>query len=90
MPMARDRVIFIGVKNGCRHWVDHDCSLAELISMVASTQEASIMSGRPQLQAANYFEFPDSECLAQLTDGEARLHGVELVSVCQCAMCTYH
>jgi len=77
LPMSRDRVIFIGVKDGCRHWVDHGKSLAELIGMVAGTQDASIRSGSPQLQADNYFEFPDKESYTQLTHGEARLHCVE-------------
>jgi hypothetical protein len=83
LPMARDRVIFIGVKDGCRRWVDHGKNLPELIWMVAGTQEASITpSRRPHLQAHDYFELPDSACLAQLTDAEAHLHCVQLVCAC--------
>ena len=77
LSMSRDRVIFIGVKDGCRRWADHGKSLAELICMVASTQAASITSSRPQLQAHHYFDVPDSECFIPLTDGEAHLHRVE-------------
>ena len=80
--MSRDRVIFIGVKDGCRRWADHGKSLAELIRMVASTQAASITSSRPQLQAHHYFDVPDSECFTPLTDGEAPLHRVDQVCAC--------
>lgn len=71
LPMSRDRVIFIGVRDGCRRWVDDGKTLAELIHMIAASQDASNASGHPHLQPQHYFEFPDSECFVPLTDGEA-------------------